>query len=132
LIGLESFFISDNLLKLTQAQPFNFHKQSIDLKRTQAIAFTFANKFFGNYTVKVNGKNPPLNLTSGEWHTAFIQLANASTAIEPLNISLVPSTNPYLASVGLASKGSTVNLKNILNAKNRITKVTKRSSLTEI
>jgi hypothetical protein len=118
---------------LTQAQNFIFKKQSIDLKSSKAIAFTFANKISGNYVVKVNGKNQSLHWKSDQWHNAFIQIANVSTAIEPLTISLEPtSSSPYLANVGLASKGDTVNLKNILNAKNRITKVIKRSSLREI
>jgi hypothetical protein len=97
------------MLRLAQQEPLSFHKQSIDFKRAQEIAFTLSNDKPLEYTVEVNGQEQQLNLTSkpNEWHTGYIKIAGASTAMSSLTISLDPTTysSPYLANVGWASKG---------------------------
>jgi hypothetical protein len=96
------------VLRLVQQEPLIFQKQSIDFKRAQEIAFTLSDDKPLNYIVKVNGQEQQLNLTSklNEWDTGYIKIAGASTGMSSLAISLDPTeSSPYLANVGLASKG---------------------------
>jgi hypothetical protein len=96
------------VLRLLQQEPLIFQKQSIDFKRAQEIAFTLSDDNPLKYTVKVNGQEQQLNLTSklNEWHTGYIEIAGASTAMSSLTISLDPTkSSPFLANVGWASEG---------------------------
>jgi hypothetical protein len=96
------------VLRLVQQEPLIFQKQSIDFKRAQEIAFTLSDDKPLKYTVKVNDQEQQLNLTSklNEWHTGYIKIAGASTAMSSLTISLDPTeSSPFLANVGWASKG---------------------------